>query len=70
MTNKTVITRIIGVAEAVTKEIELNYPNLLNYAKSPGGGIIITGDNSTLTNIVTWLEDKGYTHSVQRKAEQ
>jgi hypothetical protein len=68
MTEKTVITRIIGVAEAVISDVESNYSNRLNYVPSPGGGMMITGANSTLEDVVAWLESKGHTHSVQRKS--
>lgn len=66
MANETLITRIMGIAKAAIIDIESNYPNQLSYADSPEGGTAITGADSTLADILAWLESKGHTHSVRR----
>ncbi|TAN71669.1 MAG: hypothetical protein EPN17_00605 [Methylobacter sp.] len=66
MSNETLITRIMGIAKTAIIDIESNYPNQLSYADSPEGGTAITGADSTLTDILIWLENNGHMHSVRR----
>lgn len=66
MMNETLITRIMGISKSAIAHVKFNYPNQLKYVKSPEGGIMITGDSSTLADVLTWLEDNHHMHSVRR----
>ncbi len=67
MMDNTLITRIMGIPESAVSYLKSNYPNQLEYCRSPEGGIMIRGDGSLLSAISIWLESKGYTHNVRRK---
>lgn len=70
MVNYTLITRIMGISKAAIAEVKLNYPNQLQYAKSPEGGIMITGDSNTLADVLRWLESNAHMHSVRRQGSR
>jgi len=66
MIDNTLITRIMGISKSAIADVRLNYPNQLKYAKSPEGGVMITGDSSTLADVLIWLESNDHMHSVRR----
>ncbi len=66
MINNTLVTRIMGVSKSVIADVKLNYPCQLRYLDSPEGGIMITGDSSTLADVLAWLESNKHMHSVRR----
>lgn len=66
MSDPTLITRIMGISEIAASGIKQKYPEQLKYGNSPEGGTAITGDSSTLADVLLWLESNKYTHSVRR----
>lgn len=56
----------MGISKSAIADVKSNYPNQLRYIESPEGGIMITGDSSTLADVLTWLESNNHMHSVRR----
>jgi hypothetical protein len=71
MIDDTLITRIMGISKSAIADVKLNYSHRqLNYFKSPEGGMMVTGDSSTLEEILAWLENNHQMHSVRRVGSQ
>ncbi|MGZ5051952.1 MAG: hypothetical protein ACXWF8_04775 [Methylobacter sp.] len=66
MSDHTLITRIMGISKTAASDIKQKYPNQLKYMHSPEGGTAITGDSSTLADVLEWLESNEHMHSVRR----